>query len=70
MERSAVPTKAYREALLSRYRRLKVEGGAFFYTLALADRGSDLLVRHIERLRHTFSANHHSLTHLLPLYSA
>jgi putative transposase len=35
-----------------RYRRLKIEGGAFFYTLALADRGSDLLVRHIERLRH------------------
>jgi len=70
MERSAVPTKAYREALLSRYRRLKVEGGAFFYTLALADRGSDLLVRHIERLRHTFPASHHSLTHLLPLYAA
>jgi hypothetical protein len=28
---------------MSRYRRLKIEGGAFFYTLALADRGSDLL---------------------------
>jgi putative transposase len=35
---------------MSRYRRLKIEGGAFFYTLALADRDSDLLVRHIERL--------------------
>jgi hypothetical protein len=23
---------------VSRYRRLKIEGGAFFYTLALADR--------------------------------
>jgi hypothetical protein len=30
---------------MSRYRRLKIEGGAFLYTLALADRGSDLLVR-------------------------
>jgi hypothetical protein len=40
-----VATKVFREALMSRYRRLKIEGGAFFYTLALADRGSDLLVR-------------------------
>jgi hypothetical protein len=68
--RSAVPTKAFREALISRYRRLKIEGGAFFYTLALADRGGDLLVRHIERLRHAFPTSHHSLTHLLPLCSA
>ena len=30
---------------MSRYRRLKIEGGAFCYTLALADRGSDLLGR-------------------------
>ncbi len=35
---------------MSRCRRLKIEGGAFFFTLALADRGSNLLVRHIERL--------------------
>jgi hypothetical protein len=25
---------------MSRYRRLKIEGGAFFFTLALADRGT------------------------------
>ena len=49
---------------------LKIEGGAFFYTLALAGRGSDLLVRHIDRPPHTFPASHHSLTHLLPLYAA
>ena len=67
---STVPIKAFREALLSRYRRLKIEGGASFYTLALADRGSDLLVRHIERLRHAFPASHRSPTHLLPLCSA
>jgi len=36
-ECSAVPTKACREFLMSRYRRLKIEGGAFFYTLARAD---------------------------------
>jgi hypothetical protein len=30
---------------MSRHRRLKIEGGAFFYSLALADSGSDLLVR-------------------------
>jgi hypothetical protein len=42
---SAMPTKAFREALASRHRRLKIEGGAYFYALALADRGSDLLVR-------------------------
>jgi len=26
---------------MSRYRRLKIEGGAFFYALALADRGEN-----------------------------
>jgi putative transposase len=40
---------------MSRYRRLKIEGGAFFFTLALADRGSDLLVRRIERLRRAYA---------------
>jgi len=30
---------------MSRYRRLKIEGGAFFFTLAHADRGGDFLVR-------------------------
>ena len=55
---------------MSRYRRLKIEGGAVFFTLALAGRGSDTLVRHIERPPHTFPASHHSLTHLLPLCSA
>jgi putative transposase len=36
---------------MSRYRRAKIEGGAFFFTLALTDRSSNLLVREIERLR-------------------
>src|SRR5438270_4293211 len=36
---------------MPRYHRAKVEGGVFFFTVALADRSSDLLVRHIDRLR-------------------
>jgi putative transposase len=43
--------QSVREAPMSRYWRLKIEGGALLFTLALAGRGSDLLVRHIERLR-------------------
>jgi len=30
-------------SLMSHYRRLKIEGGAFFFTLALADRGGDAI---------------------------
>jgi putative transposase len=40
---------------MSRYRRVKIEGGVSFFTLALADRRSDLLVRQIERLRHAYA---------------
>ena len=36
---------------MSHYRRTSIEGGRFFFTIALADRSSDLLVRHIDRLR-------------------
>jgi putative transposase len=32
------------------YRRLNIEGGTFFFTVTLADRSSDLLVRHVDRL--------------------
>jgi putative transposase len=40
---------------MSRYRRAKVEGGTFFFTVTLADRSSDALVRHIELLRAAYS---------------
>jgi hypothetical protein len=40
-----VSTKAFWEALMSCYRRLKIESRAFFCAPALADRGSDLLIR-------------------------
>jgi len=36
------------------YRRAKVEGGTYFFTVTLADRHSDLLVKEIDRLRRTY----------------
>lgn len=36
---------------MSRYRRLRVSGGSYFFTVNLAQRGSDLLVREIDVLR-------------------
>jgi putative transposase len=40
---------------MSRYRRALFEGGTFFFTVTLADRSSDLLVRHIGRLRRNYA---------------
>jgi putative transposase len=36
------------------YRRAKIEGGVYFFTVALVDRSSDLLVREIDRLRDAY----------------
>ena len=41
---------------MSNYRRVRIDGGTFFFTLALADRSSDLLVRDIDRLRRVYAA--------------
>jgi|ERR1043166_657870 putative transposase len=41
---------------MSRYRRARIEGGWFFFTVTLADRRTDLLVRHIDRLRNAYAA--------------
>jgi putative transposase len=41
---------------MSRYRRAKVEGGVFFFTVTLADRSSDLLLRNIDRLRRMYKS--------------
>ena len=38
------------------YRRAKIAGGIFFFTLTLADRSSDLLVRDIDRLRRVYGS--------------
>jgi putative transposase len=39
---------------MSRYRRAKIDGGVFFFTVTLSDRTSNLLVRHIDRLRRIY----------------
>jgi putative transposase len=39
---------------MSRYRRAIVPGGAFFFTIALADRSSDLLIREVDRFRDSY----------------
>jgi REP-associated tyrosine transposase len=41
---------------MPRYRRRRIEGGFFFFTVTLADRSSDLLVREIERLRRIYGS--------------
>src|SRR5882757_9178314 len=44
---------------MTRYHRAKVEGGIFFFTVTLADRSSDLLVRHIDWLRRIYPTVEH-----------
>src|ERR1700680_2690533 len=41
---------------MSRYRRAKIEGGVFFFTVTLTERSSDLLVREIDRLRRIYTS--------------
>jgi putative transposase len=38
------------------YRRNRVEGGCYFFTVTLRDRSSDLLIRHVGHLRNAFVA--------------
>ena len=44
------------DGAMSRYRRAHVPGGAFFFTVAIAGRSSDALVRHIGLLRSAYAA--------------
>jgi putative transposase len=44
---------------MSHYRRARIDGGVFFFTVALADRSSDLLVRHVDRLRRIYASVQH-----------
>ena len=41
---------------MSHYRRAKIEGGTYFFTVTLADRSADFLVREAERLRRAYTA--------------
>jgi putative transposase len=40
---------------MSRYRRLRIERGTYFFTVAIADRSDDLLVRNVELLRKEYA---------------
>lgn len=42
--------------IMSRYRRIYVPGGTYFFTVNLADRGSDLLIREVELLRSAYAS--------------
>lgn len=46
---------------MSSYRRAHIPGGTFFFTVTLADRSSDLLVRQIERLRRAYTVTQRRL---------
>ncbi len=41
---------------MSRYRRLYVPGGTYFFTVNLQNRGSDILVRHIDTIRAAYQS--------------
>src|SRR4051794_9674121 len=41
---------------MSRYRRAQIPGGSFFFTVTLADRSSDALVRHVDILREVYGS--------------
>jgi putative transposase len=39
---------------MAQYRRAKINGSIFFFTVVVADRSSNLLVEHIDRLRQAY----------------
>jgi putative transposase len=41
---------------MSRYRRPRIEGGIFFFTVVLVDSASELLAQQIEHLRQVYHA--------------
>ena len=51
-QRSAIPpfSDAWHTRFMPEYRRNRVPGGTFFFTLKLLDRRSDLLVAHVDVL--------------------
>jgi len=46
-----------------RYRRNRVGGGTYFFTVTLRDRRSDLLVRHVDLLRSSWRKAHARIAH-------
>ena len=43
---------------MTRYRRLRIPGGTYFFTVNLERRGDDTLIRHIDDLRRAYAATH------------
>jgi putative transposase len=43
---------------MARYRRVKLAGGTFFFTVTVAERSSDLLVRYVDLLRRAYGSIH------------
>ena len=58
---AALPTPLFRGKILCmpRYRRFLVAGGVYFFTVTLADRSSDLLVRRIGDFRNVYRSVRH-----------
>jgi putative transposase len=46
---------------MTRYRRAKIPGGTFFFTVTLADRQSEHLTRHIDLLRRAYASAQENL---------
>ena len=49
-------TKMAQRSIMSKYRRIFVPGGTYFFTVNLAERGSNLLVREIGLLRSAYAS--------------
>ena len=56
MGKGARARRAHATEAMSRYRRANMDGGVFFFTVTLADRSSDLLVRQVARLRRAYQS--------------
>ena len=52
-----MPTRLHRctISVMTRYRRAYIPGGTFFFTVTLADRSNDALVRHVDLLRRAYA---------------
>jgi putative transposase len=55
---------------MRQYRRVKIEGSMFFFTVVLADRSSRLLLDQIDHLRQVYRSVRPSLRNRRDLYSA
>ena len=48
-------------ATMPNYRRIRIKGGTYFFTVTLADRRSELLVRRIDLLRRAWATTHRTM---------